>query len=571
MTLFKRLFTLALLIVVSNAAAAQGITDNTPLRPVTRTFAITNARVVQSPGEVIERATVIVRNGVIESVGNDTPPYDAEVIEGDSLTVYAGFIDAFSHVGVQEIDEDDSDIDDPGNPSNSRAGILPERDVRTILDPDDSDIESLRNLGFTVAHVAPDGNMLPGRGVAILLREPQRFEDPLGVVLTGPLSLYAQFERSDGVYPGTPMGILAKMRDLFTEASRRKMAVQRYFENPAGRSRPAYDPALNALSQTLDGDLPMYFRVEGTNEAFRALHVTEELEIPIVLVGLPWSTPVTGILSARGISAIAPLALPDTVAADTSAMAVAAPAPTAGASVFMQSHRARSHHDLDMERAALRAQQEAAVGRYEANAATLQAESIPFAFSTHGADAGNIRKNLRRMVAVGLSSDDALAALTTTPAELFHLPMLGTVEEGKMANLVVTDGDYFAEETSVRFVFVEGIKYETEKDEPPEGADPDAEVSATGTWSFTVSTPGGEEEGTFTITGSGSDLSGTIQTDDSIELDSVTLEGNVLSFSFNQPGMGTISVTGVITGNEFSGAASVGSMGSFSMTATRPG
>lgn len=572
MFLLRRLVALSLFLLIAPVVQSQGITADTPLRPVTRTFAITNARVVQSPGRVLDRATVVIRGGLIAEVGeNVSPPSDADIIEGDSLTVYAGFIDAFSHVGVTEPEGEDDEVDDPGNPTNDRAGIVPQRDVRTMLNPSDSAIKDLRNLGFAVAHIAPNGAMLPGQGVAILLRNAQRFENAQGIVLTGPLSIYAQFERSPGVYPSTTMGIMAKMRDLFIEAGRRRQAVRQYFDDPDGRSRPAYDPVLEPLTRALDGDLPLYFRVEDTNEAFRALNITDELGLPLVLVGLPWSTPITDRLSGRDITAIAPLALPDTVATDTTAMAIPVPTPIAGATITIHQRRARSYRDLDNERAALSAQRAAAVGRYESNAATLAAAEIPFSFSTYEAKPGDIRANLRRMIAAGLNSDDALAALTTSPAELLDLPMLGTVEEGKMANLVVTDGDYFADETKVRYVFVEGIRHEAEEDKEIEGADPDAVVDATGTWSYTVSTPGGEQEGTFTITGSGSSLSGTIETDETIEVNNVTLEGNLLTFSFSQSGMGIINVSGVIEGNSFSGTASVGSMGSFSMTATRPG
>jgi hypothetical protein len=365
------------------------------------------------------------------------------------------------------------------------------------------------------------------------------------------------------------MGILAKMRDLFIEARRRRTSTNRYFSDPEGRTRPAFDPVLVALQETMDGELPMYFRVEDTNEAFRALNITEELDLPMVLVGLPWSTPLTDRLAERDITSIVPLALPDTVAADTTALAIPVTTPSPGASVSIRQRRARSHRDLEGERAALRAQRASAVGRYESNAATLAAEEISFAFSTYEAKAGDIRANLRRMIAAGLSADDALAALTTSPAELLDLEMLGTVEEGKMANLVLTDGDYFEEGTNVLFVFVEGVKYEIEEEEELEGADPDAVVEATGTWAFSVATPGGEQEGTFTISGSGSSLSGTIRTDETIDLNSVTLEGNVLSFTFVQPEMGSVRVSGVIDGDSFTGTASVGSMGSFSMTATR--
>ena len=118
-------------------------------------------------------------------------------------------------------------------------------------------------------------------------------------------------------------------------------------------------------------------------------------------------------------------------------------------------------------------------------------------------------------------------------------------------------------------VFVEGVKYEIEEEEELEGADPDAVVDPAGTWAFSVATPDGEEEGKFTITGSGSSLTGTIRTDETRDLRSVTLEGNVLRFSFTQPEMGFVRVSGVIDGDSFSGTATLGTLGSFSITATR--
>ncbi|MEO1076699.1 MAG: amidohydrolase, partial [Bacteroidota bacterium] len=91
----RRLSLLLLVLSISVPAVAQrAVTEDTPLRPVTRTFALSNARVVQAPGQVLDNATVVIRDGLIEAVGiNVTIPFDAEVIEADSLTVYAGFID----------------------------------------------------------------------------------------------------------------------------------------------------------------------------------------------------------------------------------------------------------------------------------------------------------------------------------------------------------------------------------------------------------------------------------------------------------------------------------------------
>lgn len=567
----SRLLALVLaLLVFATPSQAQGIGNDTPLRPVTRTYAITNARVVQAPGRVLDRATVLVRDGIIQAVGPEVRvPYDADVIDGDSLTVYAGFIDALGHAGVAEPDEDRGDIDDPGDPPRTRAGITPERDVRPHIDPSHGTVEALRNLGFTAAHTVPHGRVLPGQGTVFLLRPAQRGERDGSTLLSGPLSLYARFTPARGVYPATPMGLQAVLHDLFTEASLRRDATARYGDRP-GASRPAYDPVLDALLPTLDGSRPLFFEVSNTNQAFYALRMARMMNLPLVLAGLPESTPVAARLKAQDVPILAPLALPDTVATDTTEYAVAYPSTTPGGTVFVTNRRIRGYDDVAAEAGALRGQRAAAIGRREANAATLAEATVPFAFTTLDVKPDKIRSNLRRMIAAGLSPDDALAALTTTPAAMFGLDrQLGTVEAGKLANLVITDGDYFGEDTKVRFVFVEGVRFEGDTDEAPEGADPNASETAAGTWAFSVSTPGGAQEGTFTIEGSGSDLSGTITSDDTRNLTTVTLEGNVLTFSFDQPGMGTIQVRGVIDGDTFTGTAEVGPMGSFSMTATR--
>src|SRR5690606_38606469 len=147
------------LLVLTPLAQSQGIAAETPLRPVTRTYALTDARVVQAPGRVIEGATVVVRDGLIEAVGRDVAvPFDAEIIEADSLTIYAGFIDALGHAAVPEPpDTDDERPSDPGDPPRERAGVQPDRDVRALLRPDHGDAAALRNAGFAAAHVVPRG------------------------------------------------------------------------------------------------------------------------------------------------------------------------------------------------------------------------------------------------------------------------------------------------------------------------------------------------------------------------------------------------------------------------------
>lgn len=558
-------------LLVASPALAQGISAETPLRPVTNAVAITNARVVVAPGRILDRATVVVRDGRIESVGEDVAvPFDADVVEGDSLTVYAGFVDAFGYAGVPEPDDPERYEGDRGNPPRELAGIVPDRDVRQLFDASDARIKQLREVGFTAAHIAPREGLLSGQGAVVLLREPMRGEAPEALVLTEPLSLVARIDGASGVYPATPMGVLSVMRETVENARRRRAARTAFDEAADGAARPRFDPALDALGTLLDGDRQFVFVADSWLDGHRALRASQEMGLRPILAGLPDVAPVLDRLRDAEVPVFAPLALPDTVKADSAALAIPLPSTTPGAVSFVSNRRTLSYRDGEAEETALVGQKRAAVARAEASAALLADAEVPFAFATFEVKPGDVHANLVRMVAAGLSASDALAALTTGPAELLGLEReVGTVERGKLANLVVTRNALFSDSTAIRHVFIEGIRHDLDTDDAPEGADPDAVVQAAGTWDFEVATPGGNQEGTFTITGTPGSFEGSITTDDTTPLTNVTLDGNALTMSFSSPDTGPVTITGIITDDEFAGTAEVGTFGSFPLTATR--
>jgi imidazolonepropionase-like amidohydrolase len=562
----------ALLLAPLAAPDAQGIRRDTPIRPVTRTLAITDARVVVAPGRVLDRATVVVRDGRIEAVGEDVEvPFDAHVIEADTLTVYAGFVDAFGYAGVPKTDDEERPEGiDPGAPPRRFAGIVPDRDVRETYAADDAAIKGLREAGFTVAHVAPREGLFSGQGAVVLLRELGRLEEAPAVVLAGPVSFVARLDPASGVYPATPMGVLAVMRET-VENARRRAAAQEAFDDGAS-ARPRFDPVLDAVAPVLDGERLFVFVAESPLDGFRALRASSEMGLDPVLAGVSDVAPLLDRLRQSGAPVFAPLALPDTVKADSAALALPLPSTTPGGVSFVTSRRTFSFRDTDAENTALTGQRRAAVARVERAPALLDSTGVPFAFATLDVKPGDIHANLRRMVAAGLSPDAALGALTVAPARLLGLDReVGTVEEGKLANLVVTTGDLFTSDSAaVRLVVVDGVEYEVEAGGGPEGADPDAVVQATGTWDYEVSTPGGNQEGTFTITGAPGSLTGEFSSQGEVQpMTGVTLAGNVLTMSFQSDDAGTITITGTIDDDEFEGSAEVASFGSFPMTATR--
>src|ERR1043166_2255472 len=109
--------------------------DEKPVAPVGRSYALTNATIVQAPGRKIGKGTVLMKDGLITAVGTGISiPPEAIVIKADSMYVYAGFIDGLSHTGVTKPKEEKQEKPkDPGNPPADRAGITPQNDVRNWL------------------------------------------------------------------------------------------------------------------------------------------------------------------------------------------------------------------------------------------------------------------------------------------------------------------------------------------------------------------------------------------------------------------------------------------------------
>ncbi len=575
---FRLLVLFCLVSLLPPQASAQDTQEETVPR-ATQTIAIEGARIVQAPGQVIERGTVVMRDGLILAVGRDVAvPFDAARLDGDSLVVYAGFIDGLSHVGLEKPKEQGRvEVKDPGNPPDDVAGLTPYQDARPLLKPDDGSIDKLRKAGFTAAHVVPYGNVLPGTGALVLLAG----DDPNTMVLDGDLGLFARFDTRRGVYPSTPMGVIAVMRQLYREAARRQEVAALYDQNPAGLSRPAYDPKYEAFYPVVQGAKPVYFYTEGALETHRALALRQELGFDLVLAGLNESFEVVDALKEADVPLLLSLDLPEDKAAkrDTSKASIPTAADTltvenveaasdsaktvtseAPGSFFVHDFRTRSFRDVTKEKENLEARQALARQAYAATAAELHAAGLPFGFTTLEANPQDLHKNLRAMVEAGLPEDAALAALTTNAAEILGLSRrMGTVEPGKMANLVVTTGPLFEEDTKVRYVFVEGrqFKYETKKTLPANGTP----VNPAGTWSFTVPSPDGDVTGTLTLTGNPGNLSGTLTADvlpEPAQLEGVELDGNELTFAFEGGSYGRITAEVTLVGDTFAGTIEVG-------------
>lgn len=533
--------------------------EDQEIAPVTRTFVLKNATIIPQPGQMIEKGQILIKNGLIEAVGETVQaPVNAKVIDADSMYIYPGFIEGLSHTGVpRPKDGERPQIKDPGNPPNDAAGIQPERSVIDLLNTGESSIEGMRKLGFTAAHVVPYGNMLPGQGAIILLSG----DSPGDMVLAGNTSLFSQLEGARRMYPATTMAVMSKWRELYQQAMQAQVHEKNYKNNPRGMARPSYDAVLEAFYPVLENKLPVFFPAEGVKDAYRVLALQEDLGFPLVLAELKQGFYMTEDLKAKGFPLLLSLDIPESKEEKKK-----------------EGEDAAEEKEADPEQEALKKRRDESIAKHQSQAATLAEAGLEFGFSTLEVKSSDFKSNLLTMIEKGLSEEKALASLTTVPAKMLGMSeMLGTLEKGKIANMVITDKPYFSKESNVRYVFVDGEPFEYEAKKPKKKGDANATVAVAGEWSYTINIPGQAMSGSFKIANDSGQFSGTIVSpDDGSEgdLQEVTVSGNNLSFSFPYDAGGQamkVSFDVIIEGDDMEGTVTAGSFGTFDVEGARIG
>ncbi len=430
--------------------------EKPPLPPAGKTYALTNINVVQSPGRKIDKGVVVIKDGLIANVGkNIAIPSEAIIIKADSLYVYAGFIDGLSRAGVTKPKEekDRERVKDPGNPPADRAGINPQVDVRTFLNPDDKTVEEMRNLGFTVAQVVPYGNFLPGQSALVLLGGKSADD----MVLVSNSSMYSELTGAQNVYPNTLFGVMAKWRDLYRNASLTKSYQASYASNKSGINRPTNDRILEAFYPVIDQRMPVLFKSEKVMDVQRVFTLKNDLGFSVQIADVKEGFPIINKIKASNTKVFLSLDLPEEIKKDGKKDGKKDSVKTP------EKEKVKVKTAWDIEKEALEKRKAEAIASYTSQASAFNKAGVTFGFSTLSAKSKDIQANLRRMIAAGLSEDAALAALTTSPAQLLGLSdRLGSIDAGKIANLVVSDKPYFNEKANVRYVFVDGKLYKIE-------------------------------------------------------------------------------------------------------------
>ncbi len=362
--------------------------------PVTaQTVAITGATVHPVSSTPIENATVLVRDGRIVAVGSDVEiPDGAERLDASGTVVTPGLIDTGSTLGLTEVgavgDTRDYAL---GGPDPIRAAF----DVMDGINPNSSLIPVTRLLGITTALTSPAGGLIAGRAAMVDLAGAT-----LGEMAVRPrAAMMASFDADDA--GGARGGVSLRLREVLDDARfwRDNRAA---FDRGAARALAASRLDLEALQPVLAGDMPFVVTVDRASDIEAVLRIAADYDLDLVIRSGAEAWMVADELAAADVPVILrPL--------------------TNSPSSF------------------------ARLGARFDNAALLQAAGVPImltSFETHRA--GDLAWQAGNAVRAGLDWADALRSVTLTPASVFGIGGdYGSLEAGKVANLVVWSGDPF--------------------------------------------------------------------------------------------------------------------------------
>lgn len=388
-------------------------------------FAIRNARIVTVSGPEIENGTIVIRDGKIEAVGAAVNvPAGAQTIDGSGLSVYPGMIDAGTNMGLVEVPQGANgtvDLAEVGDFNPNAKAII-------AVNPHSAHIAVTRVEGVTNTVTAPTGGLISGQAALINLLGTAPKE--MAVIPQAALVInYPRIAAGGGGFGGFQQQQtnlserlqanarqVEQIRKMLRDAEAYGRAQDAYAKDKS-LPRPDHNVVLEALVPYVRGELPVIFRAEREAEIRGAIQFADEMKLKPIILGGNDAWKVASLLKSKNVPVIL-------------------------TGVFSLPLREDDSYDTLYE-----------------NPAKLQQAGVLFAISTgdSGPEVRNLPQYAGMAAAYGLSKSDALKAVTLNPARIMNAAdRLGSIETGKMANLVVTDGDLLEIRTHIRYLFIDG-------------------------------------------------------------------------------------------------------------------
>ncbi|HXD33714.1 MAG TPA: amidohydrolase family protein [Pyrinomonadaceae bacterium] len=423
----KLMLVLSVLLLSTSPTVAQQIGNPTTQQGVNYPrgiYAIRNARIVTLAGPDIENGTVVIRDGKIDAVGAVVNvPAGAQTIEGRGLTVYPGMMDAGTSMGLVEVGQGAN-----GTVDTSETGDLnPNAKAIIAVNQHSAHVAVTRVDGITHVVTSPLGGLISGQAAVINLVG----TTPNEMAVAPLAALVINYPRIGGrggdfgppqPAPDVSAALTAnerqldQIRKLLRDGEAYGRAQDAYAKDNS-LPRPDRNVVLESLVSYVRGERPVIFRADREAEIRGAIKFAEEMKLKPIILGGDDAWKVTSLLKEKNVPVII---------------------------TGVQKLPIREDDAYDT--------------LYE-NAAKLQQAGVRFCISTgeQGAEVRNLPYHAGMAAAFGLPKEEALKSVTLYPAQIMNVgDRLGSIEKGKIANLVVADGDLLEARTHVRHLFIDG-------------------------------------------------------------------------------------------------------------------
>ena len=403
-------------LIFNQIEPTDGLRENPP-----GVWALTHAKIHIEPGSVIENATIVIRDGLIEKVGREILiPKDATALDLTGKTIYPGFIDSWVEISTNSEKTLSHD-------AHWNHKVNARRELFSQYQPQKKKLESLHKMGFTAAHIVPDSGIFRGQTALVQLNDE-------GTVLSSAVSLNIAYEvdgwGSDD-YPNALLGVVALLRQTLIDANWYREASEKTNQFTQSNEPLKENRDLEILSDWHQGNRPFIFETKHELSVLRSFNISDEFQLNSWIRGSGYEYRRISEIAKVNPFIILPLDFP--VIPDLSD-----PYET-----LSYSTSELKHWDIAPD-----------------NPVILFDHGVSFALTSHGLKGEEFRENLGRSVERGLSETDALASLTTIPAEkLGKDGQIGKIKQGYLANLTIVDGNYFQSKSKIVSTWIGGEEY----------------------------------------------------------------------------------------------------------------
>lgn len=391
-------------------------------------YAITHAKIFTVSGAPIENGTVVIKDGKIVAVGADVAvPSEAKVIDGKGLQVYPGLFDSVTQMGLSEISAVRATVD-----STETGEFNPDVVAATAVSPSSAHIPVVRAAGITEVLAVPasggfdsagGSNLVGGQASAIYLAgwtmEEMAIRKNVAMVIGWP-GIETQsfdfftFSRKEKPYSEAKKEYDKQVEQLADWMEQARHYAQTMEKSPAGSFER--DVKLEAMVPVVRGQMPVMVIADRARDIRNAVEFCEKQKMRMILAGGTEAWKVKDMLRSKGVAVILRPTLAEPAAEDD------------------------------------------AYDRLMTQPAELMAAGLKVAFgSFDNGFARRLGQQAANAVSHGLPYEEGLKAVTLYPAQIFGLDsQLGTLEVGKSASLIVTDGDPLELTTEVKYLFIKG-------------------------------------------------------------------------------------------------------------------